>query len=105
MIRRPPRSTLFPYTTLFRSLLGLPLHRERIGILTQLDELPLDFLQPLLRLCILVPPDALPLDLELADPAHALIQRRGHAVDLHTQAGRGFINEVDRLVRQEPSPE
>src|SRR2546422_3443462 len=25
MIRRPPRSTLFPYTTLFRSLLGLTL--------------------------------------------------------------------------------
>src|SRR5258708_22574506 len=25
MIRRPPRSTLFPYTTLFRSLLKLPL--------------------------------------------------------------------------------
>src|SRR3712207_6912561 len=24
MIRRPPRSTLFPYTTLFRSLAGLP---------------------------------------------------------------------------------
>src|SRR5256712_4403250 len=24
MIRRPPRSTLFPYTTLFRSLLGIP---------------------------------------------------------------------------------
>src|SRR3712207_8534891 len=24
MIRRPPRSTLFPYTTLFRSLLGPP---------------------------------------------------------------------------------
>src|SRR3712207_9035756 len=28
MIRRPPRSTLFPYTTLFRSL-GLHTHRER----------------------------------------------------------------------------
>src|SRR5438105_11045349 len=27
MIRRPPRSTLFPYTTLFRSPLGLELHR------------------------------------------------------------------------------
>src|SRR3712207_8518650 len=26
MIRRPPRSTLFPYTTLFRSL-GLPPHQ------------------------------------------------------------------------------
>src|SRR3712207_7291704 len=25
MIRRPPRSTLFPYTTLFRSLVGLSL--------------------------------------------------------------------------------
>src|SRR5690349_23432975 len=24
MLRRPPRSTLFPYTTLFRSMLGQP---------------------------------------------------------------------------------
>src|SRR3712207_6574122 len=30
MIRRPPRSTLFPYTTLFRSDLGLSLHRENL---------------------------------------------------------------------------
>src|SRR3712207_7728703 len=29
MIRRPPRSTLFPYTTLFRSLVGLPPKEER----------------------------------------------------------------------------
>src|SRR5690242_21317940 len=28
MIRRPPRSTLFPYTTLFRSLRISPLHWE-----------------------------------------------------------------------------
>src|SRR3989454_7157589 len=28
MIRRPPRSTLFPYTTLFRSVLGLLADRE-----------------------------------------------------------------------------
>src|SRR5258708_22417312 len=27
MIRRPPRSTLFPYTTLFRSSLFAPFHR------------------------------------------------------------------------------
>src|SRR2546425_4706462 len=26
MIRRPPRSTLFPYTTLFRSLIGIAEH-------------------------------------------------------------------------------
>src|SRR5688572_33491055 len=28
MIRRPPRSTLFPYTTLFRSESALPTNRE-----------------------------------------------------------------------------
>src|SRR2546426_4945839 len=32
MIRRPPRSTLFPYTTLFRSITHarLPIHRRQI---------------------------------------------------------------------------
>src|SRR5260370_42680150 len=29
MIRRPPRSTLFPYTTLFRSAAGDPKHIEQ----------------------------------------------------------------------------
>src|SRR3712207_6967560 len=29
MIRRPPRSTLFPYTTLFRSRVVLPIFREQ----------------------------------------------------------------------------
>src|SRR3712207_8468706 len=36
MIRRPPRSTLFPYTTLFRSLmvheLYLSVYREPVGV-------------------------------------------------------------------------
>src|SRR3712207_8326841 len=31
MIRRPPRSTLFPYTTLFRSVLRITLVRSTIG--------------------------------------------------------------------------
>src|SRR6478672_12059502 len=31
MIRRPPRSTLFPYTTLFRSVRGHGAERERSG--------------------------------------------------------------------------
>src|SRR2546426_8482940 len=30
MIRRPPRSTLFPYTTLFRSLVVIPAPRLRL---------------------------------------------------------------------------
>src|SRR2546425_9620348 len=38
MIRRPPRSTLFPYTTLFRSGLGprgFTVHRFRVGIVVR----------------------------------------------------------------------
>src|SRR5256886_9993732 len=38
MIRRPPRSTLFPYTTLFRSVL----HRRRAAGLQLGDALDLD---------------------------------------------------------------
>src|SRR2546427_7164000 len=32
MIRRPPRSTLFPYTTLFRSPAGRVLRVDRVGL-------------------------------------------------------------------------
>src|SRR2546425_9444191 len=41
MIRRPPRSTLFPYTTLFRSLLDLVEEDDRVGASTRgFGELP-----------------------------------------------------------------
>src|SRR3712207_7528786 len=32
MIRRPPRSTLFPYTTLFRSFPRLPARLDAVGV-------------------------------------------------------------------------
>src|SRR5258707_10763138 len=32
MIRRPPRSTLFPYTTLFRSLMALRAKMEQVAL-------------------------------------------------------------------------
>src|SRR5690606_41572141 len=39
MIRRPPRSTLFPYTTLFRSaVLGREQHRGRAGVVQRLHD-------------------------------------------------------------------
>src|SRR5256714_14581236 len=46
MIRRPPRSSLFPYTTLFRSIVDLPgdalgvevLRVERVGVDAPLGE-------------------------------------------------------------------
>src|SRR3712207_7696949 len=37
MIRRPPRSTLFPYTTLFRSAGNVPLMPRRAATVTQAD--------------------------------------------------------------------
>src|SRR5258708_40308515 len=42
MVRRPPRSTLYPYTTLFRSMVNITSSvnsRERSGINTLLHEL------------------------------------------------------------------
>src|SRR3712207_7681730 len=37
MIRRPPRSTLFPYTTLFRSrVLGVPEQHLGLGVVVEL---------------------------------------------------------------------
>src|SRR3989442_3463468 len=39
MIRRPPRSTLFPYTTLFRSLHAASVHEGRRGGALMADEL------------------------------------------------------------------
>src|SRR3712207_9126737 len=33
MIRRPPRSTLFPYTTLFRSLVAMALKQTFTGLI------------------------------------------------------------------------
>src|SRR5256885_9978945 len=48
MIRRPPRSTLFPYTTLFRSKPKLSQRQEEVWcIIAEWRELPL---QELLRL-------------------------------------------------------
>src|SRR5690348_17899826 len=38
MIRRPPRSTLFPYTTLFRSLARQTQVRENRGPITQVSD-------------------------------------------------------------------
>src|SRR2546422_6913420 len=42
MIRRPPRSTLFPYTTLFRSLLGRPCRRARMAPASDARRRPAD---------------------------------------------------------------
>src|SRR3989442_15725463 len=45
MIRRPPRSTLFPYTTLFRSLDGPGVRNRRVARKDGVER-PSGFLQP-----------------------------------------------------------
>src|SRR3712207_8061355 len=47
MIRRPPRSTLFPYTTLFRSLVGGAHHDG--GVVGQSGQQPTGVLERLLE--------------------------------------------------------
>src|SRR5258708_9657212 len=66
MIRRPPRSTLFPYTTLFRSCLSV---QRRAQIFTILAE------QPALRAV-----------LEIGD--HDLVE--------HLAVDRRILDEIDR---------
>src|SRR3712207_8714808 len=47
MIRRPPRSTLFPYTTLFRSVLvGVALGHEHVVLAPDDQRRALDLRQP-----------------------------------------------------------
>src|SRR5437899_7811785 len=47
MIRRPPRSTLFPYTTLFRSRLPIPFESPPAPLwLWTVNDLPLKSLKP-----------------------------------------------------------
>src|SRR2546428_9275122 len=59
MIRRPPRSTLFPYTTLFRSAIGDLFVAVRIEIPIGLDARTHELVRELQRLMPLAPRTAL----------------------------------------------
>src|SRR5256885_714838 len=78
MIRRPPRSTLFPYTTLFRSQHedGRQPHRNHMQRR-----------------------DALPVLLVLASPAHAE-ERPGHGAHRAPHAGRAARLPWLRLIHE-----
>src|SRR3546814_7166038 len=100
MIRRPPRSTrtdtLFPYTTLFRSFLG------QFGrLLFEIGKLGLQGGEPVLRRRVAFLAERRFLDLHLDDTAVERFDRLGPRFDLHADAARGLIHQVDRLVGQE----
>src|SRR2546422_7149059 len=85
MIRRPPRSTLFPYTTLFRSLVPVEADPGRPLVLPPLS-----------------PPRKLDgLDLELAGPRpllHAALDGGGERSEEHTSELQSRLHLVCRLL-------
>src|SRR2546427_2184030 len=83
MIRRPPRSTLFPYTTLFRSLRD---QRRQVAGLRQLVDELLGILAPRVELAPVLTRIA-PADLEHTRPEGPLLVRE---------------REVDRSHRRRP---
>src|SRR2546426_658686 len=92
MIRRPPRSTLFPYTTLFRSHLALDRERDAPGLLGDDDR---D------RVGLLGDPERRPVS-RAERPAHLEVAR-----EREEAAGRGDARPleedgavVERRVRQ-----
>src|SRR5690242_21423694 len=90
MIRRPPRSTLFPYTTLFRSLGDLELDRR-----VPVAELQLVRPQRC-RLDLFLGPDRRQVGRFLALAA-ALDLRRGRSEE-HTSELQSHVNLVCRLL-------
>ena len=72
-----------------------------LGTGTQALDLSLQPPEPFLRDRVILPLQGLPFDFQLHDLALHLVDLGGHAVDLDSQPGRGFIDQVDRFVRQE----
>src|SRR2546427_134545 len=101
MIRRPPRSTLFPYTTLFRSphavrdLLDAGDH-EPLAVLDRLDErgrLQQRFVRPRVE-----PRDPAAAFLDLEWPAREILRLDVGDLDLTARGGREPRRDPDALV-------
>src|SRR2546430_17599713 len=90
MIRRPPRSTLFPYTTLFRSLVHFERRLARAAAVAGPDRVRLR-LEPPAELLVLV--------------AEMLVQEHGVEVDPHDASVLGdgpqlVVREIARMMRE-----
>ncbi len=84
-----------------RVLLGRPALLHRAGLLLDVGQFLLECLEPGLGGVVLLLAKRLAFDLELDPPALELVELDRHRVDLHPQAARGLVDEVDRLVGQE----
>ena len=82
-------------------LFRLPYRRQIGRAFLQLGELLLERLQPVARRPVAFLLQGLALDLELDDAAVQLVDVLGLRIDLHAQAARRLVHQVDGLVGQE----
>src|SRR5256884_5273850 len=94
MIRRPPRSTLFPYTTLFRSLVGDIDQLPSVGPGTALHDLIESGVVPTVRLTEVFRQAA---NSDIITSAHRI--RRGQMPDVR---GAGQDSDFHFIERDEP---
>ena len=85
-----------------RGLLGLPALLQGAGRLVDLGELALERVEPGLRGVVLLLAQRLAFDLELDPSPLQLVELEGHRVELHPEPAGRLVDEVDRLVGQEP---
>ena len=83
-------------------LFAEPLRFHRRGLALQIGEIAFQLNHPSFRASIALAFERLLFDLVVHDPALHLIDLGRHAVDLHLDLGRGFVDEIDRFVREEP---
>ena len=85
-----------------RFLIGLPLGPHAGGGGFQFGDFLVDFAQAFARGRVGFFLERFPLDFELHLAASGFIQFGRHGVDFGAQFGRGFVHQIDGLVRQEP---
>ena len=76
--------------------------RQRLRRLFQVGDLRFERLQAVFRSLVAFLAQCFALDLELYEPPIDLVEFLGLRIDLHPQPRRRLVDEVDRLVRQEP---
>ena len=82
-------------------LFRLPPRLAPAGILLQRRQFLLDLLAAFLGVRIVFFQQRLAFNFELHDASLDLVNFHGQGIDLHAQAGRGLVNQVDGLVGQE----
>ena len=81
---------------------GFPASLELRGLFLGVRELFLEPLKALPRGRVFLLTQPFALDFQLRDPATDLVELDRHARRFHPQLGGGLVDQVDRLVRQEP---